>query len=669
MLHMDSLSTKTSVKSLKKALDNLSSTLHELYDDALHRINSQSHDDQKLAEKALRWVAYAYRPLSTEMLEEAVAINPEERDFDVEALPPIGLILDVCSGLLIVDEEVDVVRLVHYTAQDYFNSKSNYPEAHASIAGECLAYFNYHNFQPGSDYPSSSLLADDLQFDPQLLRYASTFWALHAKARLPKLELKIRTWIREFLESDPYVALITIQQYDAPYSCGMARCIGYGIAAFFRLCDTLHDLLPDAANINGVVIEKSDYDCGLTALQLAAIGDQAFAVEVLLQHGADIEGIESPAGRPLLLAIEAKAVAAAYELVDGGADVRPTDHDSGDPIHLVTWWSPVPFIECLVTAGAKISKSDLFCRASPLMRSIVDHEDIETARWLFEHATPSALDSEKRSESFCAFYDAVEAGCIGIVNMFLEYDDNLMKGVIKTTLHTAIACGHTEVALTLLRHGIDVNYQDASGLTALHLASLHGQPRVGEEIIKNSAAVDMQSRHTVAMLCPEVDSLDRSLPYARWNVQCGNATRAALIQQELFDDPAMASDLYGILFKNYPISRHHASSWPDFKDLTAENEHAGGSRDSTFEWRAFPHGMTALDIAIIRNEEGMISLLKPLTKSIEETNTLSFEQYLCKVHKLSTFDRVLRKLAKAKARESYRHVQETQHIFANKWWP
>ncbi|KAL8634792.1 MAG: hypothetical protein Q9226_009433, partial [Calogaya cf. arnoldii] len=89
-------------------------------------------DDRILAEKALRWVAYTYRPLNAEALQEALAIEPGDLDFDVEAMHRIGLILDVCAGLLIHDNENDTVRLVHYTAQDYFdrNAGSRFDKAH-----------------------------------------------------------------------------------------------------------------------------------------------------------------------------------------------------------------------------------------------------------------------------------------------------------------------------------------------------------------------------------------------------------------------------------------------------------------------------------------------------------------------------------------------------------
>ncbi|KAL8877179.1 MAG: hypothetical protein Q9198_004759, partial [Flavoplaca austrocitrina] len=104
-LHVDALSTKTNIKELKKALENLSTNINDLYDDAIARIESQNQDYRTLAEKALRWIAYAFRPLPVEALQEAVAIELVEpgehtfddegiQDFNNEAMPSIGSILD-----------------------------------------------------------------------------------------------------------------------------------------------------------------------------------------------------------------------------------------------------------------------------------------------------------------------------------------------------------------------------------------------------------------------------------------------------------------------------------------------------------------------------------------------------------------------------------------------
>lgn len=141
--------TKTNIRQLRNTLEVLSSNLIVMYDEALQRIERQNQGDRVLTERALRWIAFTYRPLTAQALQQAVATEPDARDFDTEAQSPIGLILDVCAGLLIYDEADQVVRLVHYTTQDYFDGLtcSRFDKAHSSIAVDCMIYLSYTCFQ------------------------------------------------------------------------------------------------------------------------------------------------------------------------------------------------------------------------------------------------------------------------------------------------------------------------------------------------------------------------------------------------------------------------------------------------------------------------------------------------------------------------------------------
>ncbi|KAL8983073.1 MAG: hypothetical protein Q9205_002581 [Flavoplaca limonia] len=702
-LHVDSLSSKTSVKALKKALDNLPSALDELYDDALRRIRSQDQDDSKLAEKALRWVAYAYRPLSAPMLQEAVAIDPEETDYDPEAIPAIDLILEVCSGLLIMDVEASVVRLVHYTAQDYFNAlaKSEILGFHASIAAECLIYVKFDIFQTSSlSTPKPSALASERyskQFPYALLLYTLTFWAFHAKAASPGPQSELGIQSRKFLMSDPRMALWTVAEYDVAY-CGidpsdLAGCKGYGIAAFFGLCDDLRDLLPCVDDVDASLFVKIYIGFSLrrresTALQLAIHNNEAAAVEVLLEHGADIEYGGSIVETPLITAIRGKSVAAAIALVARGANVTVSGRRYEGPVALVGWASPCPFIEHIVNAGGKIYEHDLFA-INPLMQYIIDNEDIETARWLFEHAT---VVSEKKPVPSQALMTAVQDGCIKVVEILIENgaDLNLSKTsngrtclqiacastrpnrsdvlkvlmdcgtninardeLCRTALHAAISDSDEDLALTLLQYGADINHktlggktalhmatylyhqelalallqrdadvdiQDNMGLTALHVASITGQSRIADTLLSRRAMVDTKCRYTMAMLYPDSASSVWLHYVTLWILgeHGGDPMKAKLITHRALENP----------------SSHVAD---EFKDLLR-------NKDSMLEGRAFPDGMTALDIAVLRNDQDIIRLLEPLSRSNEQTAAPSFGQYLMGVFQVSSMDDVLSEL-------------------------
>ncbi|KAF1939265.1 ankyrin repeat protein, partial [Clathrospora elynae] len=129
-----------------------SAALDDAYRDALQRIEGQLDGDFKLAREVLSWITFAKRPLTTAEICCALAVEPEEAELDLENIPDIDEVVSVCAGLVVVDPESDVIRLVHYTTQEYFEKISNAwnPSVNLHIAITCLTYLSFSAFQGGS---------------------------------------------------------------------------------------------------------------------------------------------------------------------------------------------------------------------------------------------------------------------------------------------------------------------------------------------------------------------------------------------------------------------------------------------------------------------------------------------------------------------------------------
>jgi hypothetical protein len=122
------------------------------------RIQAQNEDDRKIARSALIWVTNAKRPLKLPEITAALAIKPGDRQFDRDNVPNIEIILAVCAGLVIFDENLNVVRLVHYTTQEYFDSiqDQQFPNAQTEITRILLTFLAFDEL-PGllsRDLPS-----------------------------------------------------------------------------------------------------------------------------------------------------------------------------------------------------------------------------------------------------------------------------------------------------------------------------------------------------------------------------------------------------------------------------------------------------------------------------------------------------------------------------------
>jgi hypothetical protein len=122
-LHLDSLTDKSSTEAIKNALNRLpteSDALGIAYNEAVERILSRKPGFREFAEQVLSWTTYSQRPLTVRELQHALAVEPDEPELDEDNLSDIEELVSVCAGLVTVDQESGIVRLVHYTTQEYF---------------------------------------------------------------------------------------------------------------------------------------------------------------------------------------------------------------------------------------------------------------------------------------------------------------------------------------------------------------------------------------------------------------------------------------------------------------------------------------------------------------------------------------------------------------------
>ncbi|KAH6667723.1 hypothetical protein B0J14DRAFT_437654, partial [Halenospora varia] len=100
---------------IRSALESLrtgSDAYGQAYKDAMERIKQQHAEGEKLAKQALWWITCARRPLVTAELQHTIAVKPGKSEFNEKGQPDIEDIVSVCAGLVTVDEESNIIRLV-----------------------------------------------------------------------------------------------------------------------------------------------------------------------------------------------------------------------------------------------------------------------------------------------------------------------------------------------------------------------------------------------------------------------------------------------------------------------------------------------------------------------------------------------------------------------------
>ncbi|SCV30566.1 related to ankyrin repeat [Fusarium fujikuroi] len=451
-LYMDSLDDKMTKKAIEKAIRQLQDqnpgpseekkihVLSEAYAQALERIRAQKPGIRQLAEKTLLWITCAKRPLTTSELQHALAVELESEELDENNFSAVDDMVSSCAGLVIIDEESKIIRLVHYTMQDYFtrNQKQLFPQAEETVTSVCVQYllFRYFRSGPCTVYHDLELRLKHYS----LYDYAARNWGHHARvsSQQPrKLLLKL---------------LYDESKLKASYQASMASKLPGGgveytkmsaahIVAFFGLSG----LMAPVGERYSLKTQTSD---GQTPLSIAAEnGHEAVVRWLMQQEGVDLN---TRAFRYLWTPLSLAARNGHYEicrllLSQDGVDPDPRDSGGRTPLS----WAAGNGHEDVV---------DLFlsdCRVSPDSR----------ASWFYKGRTPVMW--------------AAANGHIGVVNMLLgtamvDYGSNDDDG--RTILSYAAQHGSFElVKQALAREGIKANGRDQTGRTALSWAAQTGQ--------------------------------------------------------------------------------------------------------------------------------------------------------------------------------------------------
>lgn len=143
---------KTTKKEITCALGRLpkgSEELDDAYKEALQRIEFQRQGLRDLAKRVLLWITCARRPLNTLELQHALAVEVGELALDPDNLRDTEVMLSVCAGLVTIDKESGIIRLVHYTTQEYFDRTWNFwfPNAQNDITITCVTYLSFDAFE------------------------------------------------------------------------------------------------------------------------------------------------------------------------------------------------------------------------------------------------------------------------------------------------------------------------------------------------------------------------------------------------------------------------------------------------------------------------------------------------------------------------------------------
>ena len=452
-MHLGSLSDKTTVKAVKVALQQLpkgSQGLDTAYDKTTERIDNQQPGFQQLAKQTLSWIVYATRQLSLLELRHALAVEDKATELDEENLAEADEIVSACAGLVTIERDTDIIRLVHYTTQEYLERKflTWEPFAEEALTRTCLNYLSFDVFttkDPGfpTSYPGSCRyeLVDAFK-KAHFLDYAVDAWHNHAEHCWNDVVEKL---VFSFLEGDPQI-------------------LNYGALRYIEVHDKFF-------------YPRRPEEVEFATMHIVALFGLDRIAAALLQAGYDTQ-VESITERtPLTYAAEFGNEAVAKLLLK---DVNVCDKYGYTPLHLAAEYG---------------------------------HENIVKLLLECEGINVNAQGSDTRFEiQVTPLNFAIEYGHEKVVSLLLERDDiDLSRGPLgnrNTALMSCAVGGSEDILQGLIeRDDVDLNCGDDEGNTALMIAARYGNEEVFKRLLECSN-VEVQCKNlrnqTPLMLAAEI---------------------------------------------------------------------------------------------------------------------------------------------------------------------
>ena len=215
----------------------------------------------------------------------ALAVEPGESELDPDKIPDVEDMVSVCAGLVTVDDESNIIRLVHYTTQEYFERvrESWNPHTQQEIASACLTYLSFTKFASGASSSGEDLearLAENFFFE-----YAATYWGHHVLG----VQEEVSQLVLPFLQDESLVASTSqmtsvvgysYRWYSQDYPRNMT---GLHLAAKYGLLFLLEELL-HVGGAKSVINADSKNNNGRTPLSWAAENGYEAVVKLLVER-------------------------------------------------------------------------------------------------------------------------------------------------------------------------------------------------------------------------------------------------------------------------------------------------------------------------------------------------------------------------------------------------
>lgn len=241
---------------------------------------------------------------------------------------------------------------------------------------------------------------------------------------------------------------------------------------------------------HGVNIDTQN-QAGYTPLRIAINNNQNSIVDVLLEHKADVHIPSKSGNTPICIAVQRGNYKCVQLLLIYGANANDKDSSGSSLLRLAIRKSNKAIIKLLLDDGA-----DVYAKSGgeTVLHTAAAQSDPEIVQWLLDKV---ANINEYNQKGYTPLRVAINSGNINIVKLFLErgVDPNIPSK--SGTPPFCIAAGGKvhEIVQLLLKYGANVNDKDANNRTPLLMALDKGNKKILKLLLLNGANVNIPDKH------------------------------------------------------------------------------------------------------------------------------------------------------------------------------